>query len=403
MSSLEYVMSGLSYTRMPEAIRTTAENNDLMVEIFSDIFQEAIGGTSLDISLLYNGYVEAKFGELVKPYKDIIHKVHVDSGGLQIITRGLESSFEKRSEVYKVQAEEDVAMSFDEIPIKIHGETSSRGQTSNRMFSNNWREFAQMSARNLLEQVKAFDELESECGVFMIAHGNGIQTYKDWAEICMNEIPQSLQHHVKGVSLGPGGYGFGQLEEIGKALILEDLSNSFDNCHILGIGSLDRVSPYNSLFKLGRYDNYENVSFDSTSHSRIHIFGEYIGKRGRPYRVRAHNFAKVKEEMLKTFPKTIAKYDMDFDYDFLFATASEIKKLELSTEELCKYFGLVLILVLSSVIKFCNEVEDAEILKFIDGIDSSNFDELQQDLKQIFKSKPVTAESNTTTVLDGLI
>ena len=69
-------------------------------------------------SMLYNGHTESSFGDRFTAYKDHVHEIHADSGGLQIVTQGMTITDELKDKVYENQAEwADVGMCFDEIPV----------------------------------------------------------------------------------------------------------------------------------------------------------------------------------------------------------------------------------------------------------------------------------------------
>src|SRR6185369_3616961 len=114
---LEYVASGCNYTRLPTpGAYELPDNLRFLKEVFT-VLNNVDGKKNHKFSLLYNAYCEKHFGPAFKKYyKDWIYSIHADSGGLQMVTLGVQNTPKLRQEVYENQAlSSDVAMSFDEI------------------------------------------------------------------------------------------------------------------------------------------------------------------------------------------------------------------------------------------------------------------------------------------------
>ena len=111
---LEYVVSGTSYMRLSNpAICRDETNTEIVNMLINKLVQDQF---SHKFSMLYNGHTESSFGERFKPYNP--YQVHADSGGLQMITLGLDITDELKDKVYENQAKyADVGMCFDEIPV----------------------------------------------------------------------------------------------------------------------------------------------------------------------------------------------------------------------------------------------------------------------------------------------
>ena len=93
-------------------------------------------------------------------YKDHVHEIHADSGGLQIVTQGMVITDELKDKVYENQAEwADVGMCFDEIPVILTGDRSDRNDTKARFFDfENYEELARKTGRNVKRQLEIFDK-----------------------------------------------------------------------------------------------------------------------------------------------------------------------------------------------------------------------------------------------------
>ena len=396
----EYVLSGLSYTRLIEAFNRP--ESDLYVEICNKAISKMGKFTDQKISCLFNGYVEPEYGKTGESVLKNFYQRHVDSGGLQIITRGMDNTPEVRSKVYAAQKDYDVAMSFDEIPLVLNSGSSSRTATNDRKFSKDWLEYAKKSGQNLAEQAKYFEENNSNCNIYMIAHGNSHETYLGWIDECFNQVPQSLRHRITGVALGSGALGYGEKEELYKSIILQELSNTFDSCHILGVGSASRLAPYLRQMENGSY-NFKHLSYDSTSHSMCHVYGSYVNRKGRLERVREFNHSECLKDIETYFSDVIEEYDLNMEYKHLFATAKELKPV-LESEELQKWFASVFILVLTGVLNFCKCLDNYDTSKFqiLDHLSLDNFYESETIINQKFKSKKIEKEE-VTNLLEGII
>jgi hypothetical protein len=273
MKNLEYVMSGLGHARLVQKSPTVESD---AYKTIVELFKGVQGRNSHVYSCLFNAHTEKNFGpQIQKFYKDAWYKVHSDSGGLQIITQGLDIDGPMKREIYSTQCQySDIAMSFDEIPVILTGQTSSRNDVHNRLFDDtNFEEFAKRTGKNLKEQLEFFAEHSEGMGSvakpLMIIQGNCMETYQRWAELILKEIPAELVSGIGGVSLGAAGLGTGPLEDIERMFSLKVLplpDEIKSTLHILGVGSATRMLPAITFLKNGVLDG-THVSYDSTTHT----------------------------------------------------------------------------------------------------------------------------------------
>jgi hypothetical protein len=254
-------------------------------------------------SLLYNGFTEKNFGKKLQKFRPAIKNIHADSGGLQIITRGLQNTPETRAKVFENQATyADIGMAFDEIPVKSTSAsgTSAKIDTKRRYVDmENFESYARQTGKNVKDQIVKFDSLNSKCRPFVILQGSGADTYAQWAECMLDEIPKELQHRIGGVAMGSAALGMGPLEDVKRAFYVTSVpfERPF-HLHVLGVGALKRILPYLLFSQTGLYKDID-ISYDSTTHSMsldngLFYFshckkngaGDYGGssvKMGRPY------------------------------------------------------------------------------------------------------------------------
>src|SRR5574343_1651308 len=104
---LEYVASGCNYTRLPNPGAYELPDNLRFIEAVFRGLQSIDGKDNHKFSLLYNAYTEKHFGVAFKKfYREWLHTIHADSGGLQMVTRGLTPTAQLKSEVYELQAKD---------------------------------------------------------------------------------------------------------------------------------------------------------------------------------------------------------------------------------------------------------------------------------------------------------
>ena len=111
---------------------------------------------------MYNAYTEKRPGEWMgEHYRSLVHSIHADSGGLQMITLGRTITNELKEEVYDSQARNsDIAMCFDVIPVRtLDAGRSDRLDLNNRRFDRTDLErCARETGRNLRRQKAAIPD-----------------------------------------------------------------------------------------------------------------------------------------------------------------------------------------------------------------------------------------------------
>lgn len=297
---LEYVISGPAYLRLG----SEQCNEPEVLEMIKDMISRTVHNkNNHQFSLLYNGFTERNFGSKLQKFRPVIKNIHADSGGLQIITRGLANTPETRNKVYENQAKyADIGMAFDEIPVKSTATSgvSSKIDTKRRYVDmENFETYARQTGKNVKDQIIKFNSLDSKCRPFAILQGSGADTYRQWGECMVDEVPKELRDRIGGVAMGSAALGMGPLEDVKRAFYVTSVpfERPF-HLHVLGVGALKRILPYLLFSQTGLYKDIE-ISYDSTthsmsldnglfyfSHSKKNTPGDYGGssvKMGRPY------------------------------------------------------------------------------------------------------------------------
>lgn len=275
---LEYVVSGTSYMRLSNP---KIAGDDINVGIVNELLSQTVQDhNSHEFSMLYNAYTESSFGERFKVYKDNIKSIHADSGGLQVVTQGKTITPELKDKVYENQAQwADVGMCFDEIPVTLVGDRSDRNDVKGRFFNREAHEkCARDTGKNIKRQFEIFDKFNSKCKPFVILQGNCYDTYMEWANYILEEVPQEKHNKLGGIAMGAAALGTGNLEDIQRAFIASQVPMRDENgklhIHILGVGALRRLLPYIIFLQNDLYKDVV-ISYDSTTHSRAVETGLY--------------------------------------------------------------------------------------------------------------------------------
>ena len=265
---LEYVISGPAYLRLGAEQCNDPETLQMIIDMINKTVHNK---NNHQFSLLYNGFTEKNFGNKLQKIRPALKNIHADSGGLQIITRGLQNTPETRNKVYENQGTyADIGMAFDEIPVKSTSAdgTSAKIDTKRRYVDMaNFETYARATGKNVKDQIEKFDSLNSKCRPFIILQGSGADTYKSWGEFLLDEVPKELHHRIGGVAMGSAALGMGPLEDVKRAFYVNSvpLARPF-HLHVLGVGALKRILPYLLFSQTGLYEGID-ISYDSTTHS----------------------------------------------------------------------------------------------------------------------------------------
>lgn len=282
----EYIHSGLGMSRiMANNFRVSPVNIEATQRLLSDVNKNGeylVGG-------LFNAYVEQNFGPVIHDnFRSHFSAVHVDSGGLQVITRGMPITPELKRQIYKTQGTYgDIAMCFDEIPLHVmEGSNTKSNRTSidNKIYVVEEMEAkARATGRNINEQLRCFKEMNSSAKVMMIVQGNNRFDFAQWAEFAYDEVDDDLKEGVHGIALADTCIGNGILEtvEMCASVPLMNIPDRIKkNIHFLGIGSLSRLVPIIELSR-GSLFTDAHISFDSTTHTSALMMGRFTNERGR--------------------------------------------------------------------------------------------------------------------------
>jgi hypothetical protein len=263
--TLEYVTSGTNHI---SAANKYIHDNQFALDFTRSVFNKLNTTNNTKFSLLFNAFQEKRYAEPLQNYRGSIHRIHSDSGGLQIVTVGKKMTPEMYQDIYRLQARySDIAMSFDEIPVmKLNDKSPIHDYKSRKFDIENYKEFAKLSGRNLREQIELFKEEKTSCKPLLIAHGNCLETYKIWIDIILKEIPSSDHDLIGGISVSGASLGRGFLEDIQKAAYITEFPMNH-YIHLLGVGSIKRLLPYIVFASNGYYKKDIHISYDSSSHS----------------------------------------------------------------------------------------------------------------------------------------
>lgn len=274
----EYIASGLSFVHkntfgrhdQPEICDKIGEMTDLMVGQHPNH----------QYGVLFNAYTEKS---TVQSVVDIFSKytIQADSGGLQMMTLAHGNiTDEAKDKIYRIQAKyATIGMSFDEIPIKIVGDRAEIHDMGTKYFDPSMIvECATASGKNLARQIEVFLEEKTKCKPLMIIQGNCMETYKQWADIIIKQVPQKHWKYIAGISSSSFSLGNGLLQDVERAFTLTQLDvpeHITKHVHLLGVGAMNRLIPAIQFRRSGLFSDDMLFSYDSTKHTGGVIRGQY--------------------------------------------------------------------------------------------------------------------------------
>lgn len=275
-NKLTYVMSGLGYTGLSYKDTHLIPH---LVEYYNKMYDMMNCDPDHTFTLLFNAFVEAKLGEKIQAFRNNVDGIFSDSGGLQIVTQGAILTPNTKNMIYERQAKfSDLAMSFDEIPVKFLGEKSTRNDMASRWFDvDGFEQAARTSGQNLKEQIDAFENFNSDTKPLLICQGNDYDSYMKWTDYILEELPDDYVERIGGVAMGAAALGAGILEDIKRVFfysLISERVKTAKRLHLLGVGSLIRILPTLIFMKSGVLSDH-NVTYDSTTHSSCIHNGNY--------------------------------------------------------------------------------------------------------------------------------
>jgi hypothetical protein len=376
---LEYVASGSSYFKLMYAESLEPQNLDFFARTFGSLNNTH----NHKISLLYNAYTEKRPGDWMgEHYRPLVHSIHGDSGGLQMITLGRTITTELKEEVYASQAKNsDIAMCFDVIPVRtLDAGRSERLDLSNRRFDRTQLESAaRATGKNLRRQIDFFDEKNSKARTMLIAQGNDYDSYMKWVQYVVEELTPYHLSRIGGIAMGAAALGKGSLEDFKRAFYFTELPINLESkhLHLLGVGSVYRMIPQFIFMQNGLYENVE-MSYDSTTHTSGVTQGRYYKDDLALNFTRAFddNYRIVWEDIKRNFP--FYNYDLNTFYEALNISSRTYQEKHGNIDPSLQTYGAF---VSSAIKNFLAHVEklqnsQAEIMKMSRGIDATAFNAL---------------------------
>lgn len=294
---IEYVMSATGHARIGAAHKLM---NVVDTNYLRDILNAA---QDLDgvhkISMLYNAYTEKKVGiQINELFGDSVYKVHVDSGGLQIVNLGLDNTPELRKAVYKNQAESgDIGMCFDEIPLhnEAKGGGAARINTKDKVFMHDLAyEYGVKTGMNIRAQIETYIENGSDCKPYIILQGNSEQDFIDFSDGIMSQLV-GVEQYIAGCAAADTCIGNGVRESIDMMSVIRKLNipeHVKKSVHMLGVGSVKRLLPAVALIRSGYFGDDFHISYDSSTHTGCLTNREYTNKVGARKKISGHGIMK---------------------------------------------------------------------------------------------------------------
>ncbi len=290
---IEYVMSATGHARLGAAHK--------LMDVVDTSYLRDILNTAQDldgvhkISMLYNAYTEKKVGHQINDlFGDSVYKVHVDSGGLQIVNLGLENTPALRKAVYENQAESgDIGMCFDEIPLhnEAKGGGAARINTKDKVFMYDLAfAYGAKTGKNIRAQIETYIETGSDCKPYIILQGNSEADFIAFSDGIMSEL-KGVEHYIAGCAAADTCIGNGVRESIDMMSVIRKLNipeRAKKSVHMLGVGSVKRMLPAVALMRSGYFGDDFHISYDSSTHTGCLTNREYTNKVGARKKISGH-------------------------------------------------------------------------------------------------------------------
>lgn len=365
----EYVMSACGFTKM-FLYDPASEIESESIQLTAKMMAAMQGRNHHNLSLLCNAYTEQSYFPIVRTnLEHATHRVYGDSGGLQVVSRGSKITPELKDQVYKTQAQFcDVAMCFDEIPVKVLYSVSNPNFIGNRVYdAESLVRCATATAQNIKRQVDLFDSLASKAKPNVIMQGNSPESFQQWADTIAKVLGDDYLEKCSGLSLADTSDGIGLLDDIDRMFAASSLQvpeSLSKHIHLLGIGRPRRLLPIIFFAEAGLFPHTQCISYDSSTHTRQLTIGYHFlnGKMTNFGNKHSHKYSAVAENIIKQ-SKMLFDYDIQEDvlYEVLvkgFRLTDDGKKRK-PERVVSESIKTAVASVLVSIDNFCNTVYDA--------------------------------------------
>ena len=284
---LEYVSGSIN-----KNLRISNKDKEIQAENIEDItrlikfVQNKLHG-HFKFSVLSNAYTEEKEADMIRANDNFGHDyLYTDSGGLQVLTQGLEITDEVKDRVYGVQAKySDYAMSFDEMPLLVVPEnaTGSVNGDAGRVYIDEMIETtAEASAKHIQRQIDTFQELKTDTKILPVLHGYTPESFQRYGKTIFDNL-EHIDDHIQGVSIASlRGHSDSKVGVMKMFDYVPKILNSgfiddkyLSHIHLLGVARHQRIMPIIMMVKKGLLpDAVQKISFDSTAITKSYTFGK---------------------------------------------------------------------------------------------------------------------------------
>jgi hypothetical protein len=188
---------------------------------------------------------------------------------------------------------------------------------------------AKDTAKNILNQIRYFDKIDSKTKIIIVLQGNNTQWYQKWLNIILKNIPYERWERLGGIAFGSPAYGAGMLEDIEKLFFISQIEapkHLTKHFHLLGVGAMNRMIPVALFRRNGVIPEDVLVSYDSSKHTGGLVRGQYqIGHKivAVPRDSKKH-LSKI-ENKIFTFAKEILGVELPHEdlHNVMFLTVPE--------------------------------------------------------------------------------
>ena len=284
----------LSFARMKNIIEYGKKYPEYIDFVKDCISLTASFSDNCKFGMLWNALTEKQDKTLLKEnFPDMM--IQADSGGLQMITLGMDSSESTKQGIYERQSKYSThAMSFDKMPVLVKEEEKNKDISmslnhSAKYFVRELRfESGLESGMNLINQCKVFRKNKTDAKVLVIIQGSEFEDYQEYArglfsafDTLSEEETNELQEYIGGISMGMSGITnyFDLVDLYCRAPVdLKAIPEKLRHLvHFLGVGGPTKVAPLYAIHENFFEDYQKNVhyTFDSTSRTSSSTYGKF--------------------------------------------------------------------------------------------------------------------------------
>jgi len=396
---LEYVASGMSFVRLNDGRLLNANNKDIFTKMQNWVDKIV---EKHRFGMLYNAFQEADFPNVLSNFNV---PLYADSGGLQMMTKGVEINGENKAKVFEAQLKAKYAFCLDEVPIE------RIAKKKRIVIKDGFFDKGVETGKNIKEQIDYFRKHNAETKVFVIVQGQELEDYRNYINGILTQISEEDYPFIAGFAISVACSGssiYSALKAIMASFELQklDLPDRIkQRIHYLGFGSTKKFLLIKELSS--KFYPQLDISADSISATMTYYMSAtYINKESKMITFRRYSEEYLKEvkdpvieAIFNDLSDFVKRHNLDLTEEefkmikYVFIKGTFVKRSDLDEKER-KYYSLMLLLLLLAQIDNIMENVENRDLKWLENQDkvpytmllkANNVQELDEIVNKIIK------------------